>query len=193
MCARCWSRRKNGLNRVIELASIGKISRCAAIGVVALFSLVWVAIALGLRYNGSQSFPMGLYQATGPDAHKEDLVFANIPKTPLFVMAAERGYLSVAYSPTRHLLKRLVGVAGDQVTIDSSGVQVNGIRLANSTPLPFDGAGRPLQPYVLDRLLGPGEILLMSDYNASSFDSRYFGPLHATTIESVLKPVVTWN
>jgi type IV secretory pathway protease TraF len=43
-------------------------------------------------------------------------------------MAKERGYLNVAFSPTPHLLKRLVGVAGDRVTIDSAGVAINGIR-----------------------------------------------------------------
>jgi len=41
--------------------------------------------------------------------------------------------------------------------------------------------------------LGPDEVLLMSDYNPASFDSRYFGPLQTTTIESVIKPLLTWN
>ena len=98
------------------------------------------------------------------------------------------------YSPTPHLLKRLAGMASDRVTIDSSGVEVNGIRLANSAPRNRDGACRPLQPYLLkDYILGPGEVLLMSDYSPDSFDSRYFGPLQAATIESVMKPLLTWN
>jgi len=116
------------------------------------------------------------------------------PSLPLFTLAKERGYFNVAYSPSAHLVKRLAAVAGDRVTIDSAGVEVNGIRLANSAPCNCDGGGRPLQPYVLkDHILGPGEVLLMSDYNPASFDSRYFGPLQATTIESVIKPLLTWN
>ena len=80
------------------------------------------------------------------------------------------------------------------MTIDSAGVEVNEIRLANSAPRNCDGAGRPLQPYLLKNyILGPGEILLMSDYSPESFDARYFGPLEATAIESVLKPLLTWN
>jgi conjugative transfer signal peptidase TraF len=89
---------------------------------------------------------------------------------------------------------RLAGVAGDQVTIDWAGVEVNGIRLAKSTPFNCDGVGRRLQTFRLkDYILVPDEVLLMSDYNPASFDSRYFGPLQATTIESVVVPLVTWN
>lgn len=120
-------------------------------------------------------------------------MFVSIPASPVFALAEQRGYLNVAYSPSRHLLKRLVATAGDRVTIDSTGVEVNGIRLANSAPLPFDGADRPLQAFLTNQILGPGEVLLMSDYNPASFDSRYFGPLPATTIESVVKPLLTWN
>jgi conjugative transfer signal peptidase TraF len=90
-------------------------------------------------------------------------------------------------------MKRLVGGAGDRVTIDSAGVDVNGILLKNSAPLKCDAAGRPMVPYPLkDYVLGPDEVLLMSDYNPSSFDSRYFGPLHASTIEAAVRPLWTW-
>jgi conjugative transfer signal peptidase TraF len=108
-------------------------------------------------------------------------------------MAKARGYLNVAYSPAGHLMKRVAATAGDRVTIELAGVQVNGIRLANSAPSDWDGAGRPLQAYLLeDHILGPGEVLLMSDYNPASFDARYFGPLQATTIDSVVTPLLTW-
>jgi conjugative transfer signal peptidase TraF len=123
-------------------------------------------------------------------------VFVDPPALPLFALAKERGYLGAGYSAagTDALIKRLTGVAGDRVTIDSAGVEVNGIRLANSAPCNFDGAGRPLQPCALkDHILGPGEVLLMSDYSPASFDSRYFGILPATTIESVITPLLTWN
>ena len=168
--------------------------RVVLVIVVILFVALHIALAAGLRINGTHSFPVGLYFASRKRPGKGDLVFVNPPPLPLFTLAKERGYLNVAYSPTPHLVKRLAGVAGDRVTIDSAGVEVNGIRLANSTPSNCDGAGRPLQPYVLkDHILGPGEVLLMSDYNPASFDSRYFGPLQATTIESVIKPLLTWN
>lgn len=62
-------------------------------------------------------------------------------------------------------MKRVAAVAGAHVTISAEGVEVNGIRLHNSTSLPCDSAGRPLQFYALkDHVLGPSEVLLMSDY-----------------------------
>jgi conjugative transfer signal peptidase TraF len=144
--------------------------------------------------TGRPVFRWDFYFAIRKRPEKGDLVFVAPPPLPLFTLAKERGYFNVAYSPTTHLVKRLAAVAGDRVTIDSDGVEVNGIRLANSARCNCDGAGRPLRPYVLkDHILVPDEMLLMSDYNPASFDSCYFGPLQATTIESVIKPLLTWN
>jgi conjugative transfer signal peptidase TraF len=167
--------------------------RRSAIGLVVVLLLGCAAIASGLRYNGSGSFPLGFYLASNKRPEKGDLVFVALPALPICELAKARGYFNVAYSPVGHLMKRLAATAGDRVTIDLAGVEVNGIRLANSAPRNVDGAGRPLQPYVLkDRILGPDEVLLMSDYNPASFDSRYLGPLSARTIESVVKPLLTW-
>jgi len=171
-----------------------RIGQALAIGILIALLLVCGAITAGLRINGTHSFPVGLYLARRKRPEKGDLVFVKPPALPFFALAKERGYLNVAYSAAPHLLKRLAGVAGDRVTIDSTGVQVNGICLVNSAPRNSDGAGRPLKAYLLkDHILGPDEVLLMSDYNPASFDSRYFGPLQATTIESVITPLLTWN
>jgi len=168
--------------------------RAATLGLVVVFLLGCAGIASGLRYNGSHSFPLGFYLASNKRPQRGDLVTVSLPELPIFDLAKARGYFDVAYSPAAHLMKRVAATAGDRVTIDLAGVQVNGIRLANSAPLPCDLAGRPLQPYILkDHFLGPDEVLLMSDYNPASFDSRYFGPLNATTIEAAVKAVLTWN
>jgi conjugative transfer signal peptidase TraF len=173
-----------------------QIGQAVAIGSATGLLLLCVAIAAGLRINGTASFPVGLYLATGKSPEKGDLVFVDPPALPIFALAKERGYLGAGFSPAGcgALIKRLAGAAGDRVTIDAYGVQVNGILLTNSAPCSCDGAGRPLQPYLLkDHTLGPGEVLLMSEYSPVSFDARYFGPLRETTIKSVIKPLLTWN
>ena len=170
-----------------------RLIRWSAIGILVALILECFGVASGLRFNGTKSFPIGFYLVTGKHAEKGDLVFVNLPSSPVLDMAKDRGSLNVAFSPTSHLLKRLVAVAGDRVTINATGVEVDGVRLANSTPLLCDGSGRPLQACVLDRVLEPNEVLLMSDYNPASFDSRYFGPIKATSVESVVLPVLTWN
>jgi conjugative transfer signal peptidase TraF len=169
--------------------------RTMTIGTTGLLILI-TAIAAGLRINGTHSFPVGLYLATSKRPEKGDLVFLDPPSLPLFALAKERGYLGAGFSPAgcNALIKRLSGVAGDRITINAAGVEVNGIRLANSVPCSCDGAGRPLQPYLLkDHILGQDEVLLMSEYSPISFDARYFGPLSETTIKSVIKPLLTWN
>jgi conjugative transfer signal peptidase TraF len=168
--------------------------RRASIGLLVIFALGCVALALGVRYNGTPSFPAGLYMVSGKHAVKGDLVLVTVPALPVFEMAKERGYLNVAFTPVGRIMKRIVGVAGDRVTINQAGVEVNGVPLKNSIPLTHDAAGRPMAYYPLtDYALGPDEVLLMSDYNPSSFDSRYFGPLHSPTIESVVRPLLTWK
>jgi conjugative transfer signal peptidase TraF len=137
--------------------------RRLAMGCLVVFALGCLAVALGLRWNGSASYPVGLYLASHKEAHRGDLVLVSVPDLPVFAMARDRGYLNVAYSPSPRLLKRLVGVAGDRVTIDSYGVQVNGIRVANSAPLKVDGAGRSLEAFAvkdhfLGRVRGPADV-----------------------------------
>lgn len=99
-----------------------------------VFLLLCVTIAAGLRINGTHSFPIGLYWVVRKRPEKGDLVFVSPPPLPIFTLAKERGYFNVAYGPAAHIIKRLAGVSRDCISIDASGVQVNGIRLFNSTP-----------------------------------------------------------
>jgi conjugative transfer signal peptidase TraF len=150
----------------------------------------------GMRINGTHSFPVGIYWTVQRPMKKGDLVFVLPPAAPAFALAVARGYLERGYTPAHScaLIKRVVAIGGDLITIDVQGVSVNGERLPNSTPLEWDGADRPLQPWwVTDYRLDPREVLLMSDYSPLSWDSRYFGPLPITAIQSVIRPVLTWR
>ena len=60
------------------------------------------------------------------------------------------------------LLKRVVALAGDEVSVSSSGVSINGQLLPNSAPLFDDEAGRPLTMAQLDHFrLGTHQAFLM--------------------------------
>jgi conjugative transfer signal peptidase TraF len=170
--------------------------RWFALGCLAGVAGVWAVCATGLRVNGTDSEPIGIYWAISKPPAKGDFVFALPPAEPIFKLALTRGYLAAGPSPagTCALIKQVAAMAGDRVTIDAEGVRVNGIQLKNSSPRLVDDAGRPMQPYHLgDYTLGSEEVLLMSDYSPASFDGRYFGPLPKTTIQSVIVPVLTWR
>jgi conjugative transfer signal peptidase TraF len=164
--------------------------------VLAAGLLLWaVLIVLGLRYNHTNSFPIGLYWTVPKPPAVGDLVFWLPPVSPAFDMGLERRYFDrgVQGYPYEQLLKRLVAVEGDKIGIDSAGVTVNGRLLVNSKPLPMDGAGQPMPVLRLkDYRLAPGEVLLMSDYSPLSFDARYFGPIPRAQIQGVAWPVWTW-
>src|SRR6516165_10102697 len=161
--------------------------RWFALGCLAGVAGMWAVCAIGLRVNGTDSEPIGIYWAVSKPPSKGDIVFVLPPAAPIFKLAKERGYLAAGPSPAG-----TAALAGDRVTIGVPGVQVNGVLLKNSAPRPADEAGRPLSAYELsDYVLRSEEVLLMSDYNPASFDGRYFGPLSKTTIQSVIVPVIT--
>jgi conjugative transfer signal peptidase TraF len=177
---------KNQVNRL----------RWFAIGCLAGVAGMWAVCAIGLRVNGTDSEPIGIYWAVSKPPSKGDIVFVLPPAAPIFKLAKERGYLPAGPSPagTCGLIKQVAALSGDRVTIGVQGVQVNGVLLKNSAPRPADEAGRPLSAYELsDYALRSEEVLLMSEYNPASFDGRYFGPLSKTTIQSVIVPVITWK
>jgi conjugative transfer signal peptidase TraF len=170
--------------------------RWFALGCLAGAAGLWAACASGLRINGTDSEPVGIYWAISKPPTKGDLVFALPPAEPIFKLAKERGYLAAGPGPagTCAVIKQVAAVGGDRVTISAEGVRVNGVLLKNSAPRPADEAGRPMQPYYLsDYTFGSDQILLVSDYSPASFDGRYFGPLSKTTIRSVIVPILTWK
>jgi conjugative transfer signal peptidase TraF len=96
----------------------GQIGRWAPIGCMGALVLLGLLLGGGLRINGSKSFPVGLYMATGKAPKKGDLVFVDPPASPIFELARNRGYLDAGYSPAGScpLIKRLAATAGDRIT-----------------------------------------------------------------------------
>ena len=141
-----------------------------------------------LIVNRTHSLPVGLYYWSDVPIKKGSIVlFKPDHSTPLEQLGIERGYEARALP----LLKRVVALAGDVVSVSSSGVSVNGELLANSAPLSHDEAGRPLAMAQLDQFrLRPDQAFLMG-VTPTSWDSRYFGPVSVKLIRSRLKPLLT--
>lgn len=161
-----------------------------AIGALALGS----AAASGLRVNLTDSYPLGVWRLeTGSDYQRGAMVIA-CPPERVAALAKHRGYLTNGACPggVPPLLKRVVAVAGDRVSVGLQGVSVNGEPIANSRPLVADAGGRQM-PAVEGGEVAPGTVWLMSDSNPKSFDSRYFGAVEASRIKGVATPLLVWD
>lgn len=154
----------------------------------ALFGLMGLA---GERVNTTASFPVGLYWQLQRSAGKGDRVLFCPPRDPVFTAALIRGYLSPGFCPggSSALIKRVIAVGGDHVVIAQRGTTVNGVPLPNSRQRAADPASRPLPAYRLNSILPEGNVLLLSDHHAASFDGRYFGPVAVTHLRGVVVPV----
>jgi conjugative transfer signal peptidase TraF len=174
-----------------------RISTLAFAAITAALSVaVGMTAALGGEgglINTTPSYPRGLYLPLGRAAQVGDLV-AFCPGSSVANYAMARRYLNPGRCPSGSvpLIKRLAAAGGDQVTIGPAGVIVDGRVLKNSRPMARDGLGRPLPQLRLSVILAAGQVLLMSDYEAASFDSRYFGPLDGAGVLRAMRPVLTW-
>ncbi len=150
-----------------------------------------VAYAGGYRLNLSASAPQGLWQ-TLPDAvpARGALVAACPPPDPLVRAMHAAGHIPPGDCPsgTTALIKTVVAVAGDQVTIErGKPMRVNGIEIPNSAAL--QRPDLPSQPLGTHQVKA-GQVWIVSVYAPASFDSRYFGPIAATEIRAVVRPVI---
>ncbi|UCV00980.1 S26 family signal peptidase [Acidovorax radicis] len=166
----------------------------AGLSACGLAALAWASFVHPLprlTYNPSDSVAAGWYRVDPLDHRASSLpspLFAgSIVLVPLHAeaaaLAAQRGYL-----PTRiPLLKRVGAVAPQEVCIANGRVRIDGV--PSAAVLPADRWGRLLPSWQQCRRLRPDELFLLSVTNPASFDSRYFGPVSATAVIGVARPV----
>lgn len=163
----------------------------AAAGLAALAWAAFVSPLPRLTYNPSDSVAVGWYRIE-PLSHRaaslphplsvDSIVLVPLPAEAA-ALAAQRGYLPMRIP----LLKRVGAVSPQEVCIAGGVVRVDGVPAA--AVLPADRLGRPLPSWQQCRRLEPGELFLLSVTNPASFDSRYFGPIAASTVIGVAHPV----
>lgn len=147
--------------------------------------------ASGYRLNMTASYPIGIYQVDeNKTIARGEMILFCPPPQGMILAGAKRGYIAAGICPGNitPLQKRIVGVAGDEITTTHAGVFINGELQKNSVIYRNDYQGNPL-PMYKGGVLQEGEIFVMSDYNDRSFDSRYFGAVPSKNIIGHTKPM----
>ena len=150
----------------------------------------------GIYINTTPSFPVGFYKIVNKPIEKGRYVSFCPPQDDVFELAVARRYINPGDCPGGYgkLLKRVFAQAGDSVSIDQDGIQVNGKLLPNSGQLVIDADSQALPQFCFAKQrLDAGEYLLLSDINPQSFDARYFGLIRRAQIKHVVEPFFTWR
>jgi conjugative transfer signal peptidase TraF len=160
----------------------------------ALLILGNLAAAAGLKLNLSASMPPGIYRfaVVSPREIRRGMIVAVCAPSGAAQLGRRRGYVSSGECAenSEPLLKMVAAIAGDDVAVSSSGVDVNGRLLRDSRPLAFDRAGRPLVSLPRGHFRIPrGAIWLHADHERS-WDSRYWGPAPARNVLAKAVPVL---
>ncbi len=164
---------------------------CIGLSASTILSASIIGLAGGYRLNLTPSEALGLWRVK--ELHRPvtvgDLVFVCPPSSAPFLEARERGYLryGLCVGGLAPLIKTVAALPGQQVeigenvTVDGRPIPASGVRAA-------DGEGRPLRPFA-GGIVPPGHLFLHSSF-ASSYDSRYFGPLPTSGLLGLARPVL---
>lgn len=161
---------------------------------VAVACLITAAFVGGYRLNLTPSEPVGLWRVEKLDRPVEagDLVFICPPPTAMFEKARRRGYLrrglcDHGFAP---LIKTVAALPGQHVEVTDR-VVIDGRSLAASVVRKADGEGRTITPYP-GGVVPPRHFFLHSSF-ASSYDSRYFGPVPDSGLLGLARPILTFD
>ncbi len=136
-----------------------------------------------ILYPASPSLPIGLYLRTFEPIQIGKIVAFKMPGIARRYQA-KRGH----DMPADFLfMKPIAAGPGDQVCNSLSGLLINGKRIAETASHDPDGLPLPIWRHCgrLDR----DEYFMVSNHIPNSFDSRYFGPVEATEIAAVYRPL----
>ncbi len=146
------------------------------------------------RLNLTPSEPLGLWRIEKLQRPVAigDLVLLCPPTTAMFAEAWRRGYLRRGLCPggVAPLIKTIAALPGQRVDITDH-VLIDGRSVPGSSVWRTDGEGRVINPDP-GGVVPPHHLFLHSPF-ASSYDSRYFGPVPDTGLLGLAWPVFTFD
>jgi signal peptidase I len=131
---------------------------------VALTILIFLAI----------HFTVQNYQISGPSMQNtlHDGQFVLVNKVAYLFHSPGRGDVIVCHEPDdpgRDIIKRIIGLPGDKITVNGTDVWVNGVELNE----PY--ISQKFNPGAQSWTVPPNDYFVMGDNRPVSYDSRYFG------------------
>ncbi|HAU1321515.1 TPA: conjugative transfer signal peptidase TraF [Legionella pneumophila] len=175
------------------------MKKLSAIISTLLISLIVVGAlfhAMGFRINLTESIPIGLYRITSEASIKNTYVIFCPDNRESFRLARDRGYIdhSLYCDGYGYLMKKVVAVSGDILSVTNKGVFVNQILTPYSKPKLQDGMKRSLPQWqVMDYQLQNDEVMTMTSQSEWSFDGRYYGLVHTGQIKGMITPIWVIN
>ncbi|MGZ2442175.1 conjugative transfer signal peptidase TraF [Sinorhizobium medicae] len=161
---------------------------------VVMSALAATAFTGGYRLNLTPSEPLGLWriETLQRPVAIGDLVFLCPPNTPMFIEAWRRGYLrrGLCAGGSAPLIKTVAALPGQRIEITDH-VLIDGRSVPASSVSREDGEGRVLLPDP-GGVVPPHHLFLHSRF-ASSYDSRYFGPVPVSGLLGLARPVLTFD
>ncbi|HAT4454869.1 TPA: conjugative transfer signal peptidase TraF [Legionella pneumophila] len=152
--------------------------------------------SMGFRINLTESIPIGLYRITGTEPLKNAYVIFCPDDRKTFRLAKNRGYIDhgLYCNGYGYLMKKVVAVSGDILSVTNEGVYVNQMLIPYSKPKLQDGMKRTLPQWqVMNYQLQEDEIMTMTSQSEWSFDGRYYGLVHTRQIKGMITPIWVIN
>ncbi|MEM8515386.1 conjugative transfer signal peptidase TraF [Massilia sp. MP_M2] len=174
-----------------------KLPLYIALTVAAVYLASWVS-GWHLAINSTKSMPRGIYLVTPlHSVERGQVVSLCISNQAAIGIYLARRYLSASgqcQASLPRLLKPVVAVPGDLVTITAAGTAVNGQLLPNSGVFDTDSEGRDIGhlPLGWSKRLDAGEYFVLANYLQRSLDSRYYGTLRRDDLKGRAWPLITF-
>lgn len=156
-------------------------------------ALLVIPVVGGLVYGFSDNF--GLYLDTAETRCLPETVYVGYPRSSQLKHGDVVSFIATdtqmfgIYTGKR-IAKVITGMTGDTIRSDESGVWVNGKQIALRSDVTLAKLQvRSLAPLNINRKLEVGELFVMGTM-PRSFDSRYWGVLHDSDVERLVKPLI---